>query len=160
MSTLLLATKLHIPLRRIKLIPRPRLVERLNEGLDLGRKLTLVSAPAGFGKTALVADWLRQTGWPCTWISLDEGDNDPHRFLAYIGTALQEIKAGWGHNVQAALYGPELAPPQAVAAAVLNQIASDGIGSILTLVALLNHLMGTSLTGMHIATLETRTGAG
>jgi LuxR family maltose regulon positive regulatory protein len=62
MSTLLLATKLHIPLRRIKLIPRPRLVERLNEELDLGRKLTLVSAPAGFGKTTLVADWLRQTG--------------------------------------------------------------------------------------------------
>ena len=81
MSTPLLKTKLYIPPARPELVSRPRLIERLNEGL--GRKLTLISAPAGFGKTTLISEWVAGCGRPTAWVSLDEGDNDPTRFLAY-----------------------------------------------------------------------------
>ena len=70
MSTPILATKLFIPLRRPKVVPRVRLIERLNEGLH--GKLTLISAPAGFGKTTLVSEWLASGERPVAWLSLDE----------------------------------------------------------------------------------------
>jgi LuxR family maltose regulon positive regulatory protein len=85
----LLTTKLYAPPLRPNLVPRPHLVERLDEGLRLGRKLTLVSAPAGFGKTTLVSAWARTCDWPVAWLSLDEGDNDPVRFLTYLSAALR-----------------------------------------------------------------------
>ena len=85
-----------------ELVPRPRLIERLNAGLH--RKLTLVSAPAGFGKTTLVSEWVarcrdrgQRAGSPpiaVAWLSLDESDNDPTRFLTYLIAALQTIEAG------------------------------------------------------------------
>jgi len=80
----LLTTKLYIPPTRPEIVPRPRLIEKLNEGLY--RKLTLISAPAGFGKTTLVTEWLQAMGDPTppiaiAWLSLDEGDNDYTRFL-------------------------------------------------------------------------------
>ena len=75
MVTPLLKTKLFVPPARPELISRPRLIERLNEGLD--RRLTLVSAPAGFGKTTLLSEWVAGAGRPVAWLSLDEGDNDP-----------------------------------------------------------------------------------
>jgi len=81
-----LATKLFVPQLRPSRVSRPRLVARLNRGLT--GKLTLVSAPAGFGKTTLVADWLQQGDRSFTWLSLDEGDNEPTRFLACLGAAL------------------------------------------------------------------------
>ena len=99
----LLATKLYIPPTRPELVSRPRLIERLNAGLGqsppaFGRRLTLVSAPAGFGKTTLVSGWV--TGCErlepkvrAAWLSLDEGDNDPTRFLAYMIAALRSIEA-------------------------------------------------------------------
>jgi LuxR family maltose regulon positive regulatory protein len=68
------------------------LLDRLDEGLH--RKLTLVSAPAGFGKTTLCSEWLARCGRPIAWLSLDEGDNDPVRFLAYLVATLQTISAG------------------------------------------------------------------
>jgi LuxR family transcriptional regulator, maltose regulon positive regulatory protein len=74
----LLATKLHVPGRRPGFVPRPQLADRLDEGL--GQGLVLVCAPAGFGKTALVADWARRGRRPVAWLSLDAGDNDPARF--------------------------------------------------------------------------------
>ena len=84
------------PHHGLKLSSRPRLIERLNEGLSSGRKLTLISAAAGFGKTTLVSEWIatltdqrRAVGW----LSLDEGDNDPARFLTYLIAALQTIAA-------------------------------------------------------------------
>ena len=89
MSTPILATKLYIPPPRPKVVLRPRLIERLNEGLH--RKLTLISAPAGFGKTTLVSEWVAGCERPAAWLSLDEGDNDPTRFLAYLVAALQTI---------------------------------------------------------------------
>ena len=78
-----LATKLFTPAPRAKLISRPRLVERLNEGLSAGCKLTLISAPAGFGKTTLVSEWVATCNRPVAWLSLDEGDNDPTSSVKY-----------------------------------------------------------------------------
>ncbi|TXT53588.1 MAG: ATP-dependent transcriptional regulator [Candidatus Thorarchaeota archaeon] len=88
METLLLQTKLYVPLPRPDLVARSRLVERLDEGLT--RKLILVSAPAGFGKTTLLGTWLRQIDAGVGWLSLDEKDNDPTRFLRYLGAALTQ----------------------------------------------------------------------
>ncbi|HUV91897.1 MAG TPA: hypothetical protein VMV80_02330, partial [Anaerolineales bacterium] len=104
----LLTTKLYIPSTRPELVPRPRLIERLNQGLH--RKLTLISAPAGFGKTTLVSDWVgnlrlaatneSQTTYRIAWLSLDEDDNDPARFLTYFITALQMMGSSIGQKAQ------------------------------------------------------------
>jgi LuxR family maltose regulon positive regulatory protein len=103
MAMPVLATKLFIPLLRKRAVPRPRLVERLHEGLHVGRKLTLISAPAGFGKTAVVSEWIadaqrRDPRIRVGWLSLDESDNDPARFLAYLVHALQRADAGIGRD--------------------------------------------------------------
>ncbi|MGE5224979.1 MAG: hypothetical protein ACM3PY_21295, partial [Omnitrophica WOR_2 bacterium] len=86
MAMPILATKLYTPPPQPKMVFRTRLIERLNEGLHC--KLTLISAPAGFGKTTLVSEWVADCGRPepkirVGWLSLDEGDNDPIRFLTY-----------------------------------------------------------------------------
>jgi LuxR family maltose regulon positive regulatory protein len=73
------------------LVVRPRLIERLDEGVRLGHRLTLISAPAGFGKTTLVSAWAAGCGRPVAWLSLDEGDSDPARFLAYLAAALRTV---------------------------------------------------------------------
>src|SRR5215208_1676425 len=99
MSTAILATKLYIPPPPPKVVSRPRLIERLNEGLQ--RKLTLISAPAGFGKTTLVSEWLATCARPAAWLSLDEGDNDLTRFLTYFVTALQTIVPAIGQGMLA-----------------------------------------------------------
>ncbi len=83
----LLATKLRIPEARPAQVARPRLLERLDEGLRLGRRLTLVSAPPGFGKTMLIREWLAASDRRAAWLTLDEGDNDPARFLRYLSAA-------------------------------------------------------------------------
>src|SRR5215211_8183821 len=93
----LLATKLFVPSPQPKAVLRPRLIERLDEGLR--RKLTLISAPAGFGKTTLVGGWVAGIPRPVAWLSLDEGDNDPSRFLAYLVAALQAIETDIGDGV-------------------------------------------------------------
>ena len=114
MSTPTLATKLYIPLPRPKVVLRPRLIERLNEGLH--GKLTLISAPAGFGKTTLVSEWVADCKRPTAWLSLDEGDNDPTRFLTYLVAALQTIAANyWKRGVG---YSP-------VPSALADRIDSD-----------------------------------
>lgn len=94
MSTPLLATKLHIPPSRHKLVLRPRLIERLNEGLQ--RKLTLVSAPAGFGKTTLLSEWVARCDRRAAWLSLDQGDRDPTRYLTYLVSAMRTIAVNIG----------------------------------------------------------------
>src|SRR5205823_7247434 len=105
MSTPLLATKLYIPPPRPDAVPRPRLIERLDEGLH--RPLTLISAPAGFGKTTLVGEWVAGCGRPVAWLSLDERDNDPARFLAYLIAALQTIAPNIGAGMLGALQSPQ-----------------------------------------------------
>src|SRR5947209_17376996 len=97
MSTPLLATKLYLPPPRPTVVLRPRLIARLNEGLH--RKLTLIAAPAGFGKTTLLSEWVAACERPAAWLSLDQADNDLTRFLAYLVAALQTIAATTGEGV-------------------------------------------------------------
>jgi len=123
MSDVLLLTKLFIPPARPDLVLRPRLVDRLNEGLSSGRKLTLISASAGFGKTTLVSDWVNGCGRRVAWLSLDEGDNDPVRFISYLIAALQTIRVGIGEGLLAALQSPQPPLARAVLTSLLNEIS-------------------------------------
>ena len=107
MATPVLTTKLYISPFRSELVSRPRLIERLNDGLRLGTKLTLVSAPAGFGKTTLLSEWIagREPRMRVGWVSLDKGDNDLARFLTYVVAALQQIDVRLGQACQVDLMG-------------------------------------------------------
>jgi len=128
LATPLLRTKLHIPAVRSDLVPRQRLLDRLNAGLR--RKLILISAPAGFGKTTLLSAWLHQardkTSLPeqVAWVSLDERDNEGGRFLAHAIAALQTIEAGIGQWAQGALQSPQPPPPEAILTALVNDICA------------------------------------
>jgi LuxR family maltose regulon positive regulatory protein len=90
MAVPFLATKLYVPPPRPDLVPRPRLLQRLDEGLHPSQRLSLISAPAGFGKTALLSAWLRSLQQPVSWLSLDEADDELHCFLTYLVAALQK----------------------------------------------------------------------
>ncbi len=129
----ILATKLYIPPSRAKIVRRPRLIERLNEGLSSGRKLTIISASAGFGKTTLVSEWIAGCGRPIAWLSLDEGDNDLTRFLTYLIAALQTIKAGIGEGLLASLQSPQPPPIESILTALINEIATIPDNFILVL---------------------------
>ena len=83
MPDALLATKLHIPPLRSNLIRRPRLIQRLNDGLAPDRRLILVSAPAGYGKSTLLSEWVSQVDLPAAWLSLGAEENTPARFWSY-----------------------------------------------------------------------------
>ena len=131
MTTSLLKTKLYIPPIRPKLVSRPRLVGRLNAGLD--HKLTLVSAPAGFGKTTLVNAWLRSTDRPFTWVSLDEGDNDLIRFLNYLIAAFRQIDDEIGRMVQRLLEAPQLPPVESLLTELINDIVTQSFPFVLVL---------------------------
>ena len=124
MSDSLLLTKLYIPPIRRAIVPRPALIARLNEGLATSRKLTLISAPAGFGKTTLVSEWVARCGRPVAWLSLDEADNDPTRFLVYIVTAMQTITSKIGADVLAALQSARPPSAESLLTALLNEIAA------------------------------------
>ncbi len=123
MSALILATKLYIPSLRPGVVSRPRLIERLNEGLARGCKLSLISAAAGFGKTTTVSEWIAGCGKPAAWVSLDKEDNDPARFISYLIAALQTIQAGMGEGLLAALQSPQPPHAEAVLTALLNEIS-------------------------------------
>ncbi len=156
MNEALLQTKLHIPTLRSSYVPRPRLIARLNAGLD--GKLTLISAPAGYGKTTLVTEWLADLRLPiadfrlngsdrqgkesaftavsgdgeddigtrrrAAWLSLDEADNDPSRFLAYLIAAVQQIQPGLGESVGILLRSPQLPPAELILTALVNELAA------------------------------------
>ncbi len=129
----ILATKLYIPPPRPKVVLRPRLIERLNEGLSASCKLTLISAPAGFGKTTLVSEWVAGCERPVAWLSLDEGDNDPTRFLTYLIAALQTIAANIGEGVLGVLQSPQPPPIESILTALLNEITTIPDNFILVL---------------------------
>ncbi|HET7377319.1 MAG TPA: LuxR family transcriptional regulator, partial [Anaerolineae bacterium] len=120
----LLTTKLHIPSPLRTIIVRSRLIERLENGLSQGRPLTIISASAGFGKTTLITDWLRQNKHPAAWLSLDDGDNDPIRFWRYVIAALQTIEASWGSTALAILSAPQLPPLESVVTLLINDLAA------------------------------------
>ncbi|MEZ4710134.1 MAG: LuxR C-terminal-related transcriptional regulator [Caldilineaceae bacterium] len=123
MYTPILATKLYVPTLRPKGVLRQRLTDRLNAGLAMGHKVTLISASAGFGKTTLVGEWIASCGRPVAWLSLDEGDSDPLRFLAYLVAALQTIWSGMGEELMAALQLPQ-PPTDAILTTLLNEISA------------------------------------
>ena len=126
MSTPILATKLYIPPPRHKMVPRPHLIERLNEGLSSTPGVTLISAPAGFGKTTLVSEWVASLKQPVAWVSLDEGDNDLTRFLFYFVAALQTLAPNIGEGILAVLRAaqPQRPPTESVLTDLLNEITS------------------------------------
>src|SRR5258708_25834755 len=131
MFTPILATKLYIPPPRPKVVFRPRLIERLNEGLH--GKLTLISAAAGFGKTTLVSEWVASCERPVAWLSLDEGDNDPTRFVAYLIAALQTVAANIGEKELGVLQSPQPPPIESILTALLNEIAIIPVNFVLIL---------------------------
>ena len=133
MSTSILATKLYLPPPRPKIVLRARLIGRLNEGLSASRKLTLISAPAGFGKTTLVSEWVAGCGRSVAWLSLDEGDNDPKRFLIYLVSALQTIAPNIGDEVLGVLQAPQPPPTESILTTLLNEITSIPDNFILVL---------------------------
>jgi LuxR family maltose regulon positive regulatory protein len=115
-------------------VARPRLTKKLDP--EAGRRLTLVSAPAGFGKSTLLGKWTEERaggGHPVAWLSLDEGDNDPVRFLSYLVAALRTVEEGIGEAVLAALRSPEPPRMEALAGALINEMAAqpDGLNLIL-----------------------------
>ncbi len=146
MSQALLITKLHIPPARPDLVARPRLIERLDAGMR--SKLTLLSAPAGFGKTTLLSAWIHDlkdesgrtklhpsslTPHPSSfiphpfdvaWVSLDEQDNDPGRFLSYFIAALQTVRADLGNGALALLHSTQPPPVESILTTLINEIAS------------------------------------
>lgn len=146
MDTPLLQTKLYIPIirpdpaarlsrrppgGRASLIPRPHLIDRLNEGLP--GKLTLISAPAGFGKTTLVSAWLDQLNLPAAWLSLDEEDNELARFLTYFIAALQTVQPEVGTELLALLQSSPLPPSHTLLTLLINDLAARSEKLILVL---------------------------
>ena len=124
MSITLLNTKLYIPPSRLGLVQRLRLSDRLNAGTRLGNRLTLISAPAGFGKTTLVSEWVSRCGRPVAWITLDESDNDPLHFMAYFIAALQEIDPGFGQGLLDSIQSSKPPGFGSIFMALVNQVAS------------------------------------
>jgi LuxR family transcriptional regulator, maltose regulon positive regulatory protein len=115
-----LLTKLHIPPPGDKIVHRPELYEKLNIGLS--RKLIVVSAPAGFGKTVLLSDWIHQNKIPAAWFSIDDGDNDPVEFLSYIISGIQSIKKDFGQTALTLLKSPNEPGPESIAGLLINDI--------------------------------------
>ncbi|MBW5467982.1 LuxR family transcriptional regulator [Brevibacillus formosus] len=120
MTIPIVTTKLYMPPPRLKTVTRPRLTEQLNEGLN--RKLTVISAPAGSGKTTLVSEWLDSGERPFAWISMDEGDNDPARFFTYLFTALQNIGPNIGLGILPSLHSPQPLPIEWMITTLLHEI--------------------------------------
>ncbi len=131
MPTSILATKLYVPLPRSKIVLRPRLIEQLNNGLH--RRLSLISAPAGFGKTTLVSEWVADCGRPTAWLSIDEGDSDLTRFLTYLISALQTIHAGVGVEAVQGLQTSQSPRHESILISLLNEISKIPNESILVL---------------------------
>ena len=153
MPETLLQTKLYIPPLRPKLVSRPHLIEQLNQGLQLGHKLTLIAAPAGFGKTTLASEWLASLTTKAVkesdiripisefprrfaWITLDEGDNDPARFLAYIIAALNQAvgsKTTIGKGALVMLQAPQQPSGPEILTNLINDVTAFPGKIVLTL---------------------------
>ena len=133
METSLLTTKLFIPPARPGLVTRPRLIQILDKALNYS--LILVSAPAGFGKTTLVSEWVAGCERPVAWLSLDEGDNDPTCFLTYLVAALQTVAPKIGEGILGILQALQSQPPpiESLLTTLLNELTSISEDCILVL---------------------------
>jgi LuxR family maltose regulon positive regulatory protein len=123
-----LATKLRIPRPRPHLVLRSHLISQIEQGMD--RSLMLVSAPAGFGKTTLLAQWLAESGTPAAWVSLGPEDNDPTSFLSYVIAALQTLDAQLGATALALLRTPQPPSPETVIALLTNELTGRDEGDL------------------------------
>jgi ATP/maltotriose-dependent transcriptional regulator MalT len=137
MAEILLHTKFSPPPIRNLVVSRERLAEFANSGLfqqdEFFRKLTLISAPAGYGKTSMAAEWMHGLGLPVAWLSLDEQDNDPSRFLAYFIAAIQSIHGEFGKSIQSLLQAPQRPPFEVILTLLLNEFSTLSPLSILVL---------------------------
>lgn len=131
MDQALLTTKLYIPPPRGDLVKRDRLQEKLRQGLS--RKLTIVSAPAGFGKSTLLSECAANCGFPVAWISLDRADNNPHRILAYMITAVKNISAGLGDDIQTNIGGSETPAIDGILTNFINEVDATKADFVLVL---------------------------
>jgi len=136
MSTPVLTTKLHIPTLRSALVPRPRLLERLNSGLE--RSLTPISAPAGFGKSTLLSTWVQAIAMKTppvavAWFSLDSEDDEYGRFWMYVIAALQTAHVGLGQTTLRHLQTPSIPPVSTSLTLLLNDIAAHAHNIVLVL---------------------------
>lgn len=118
----LLTTKLHRPAIPPKLIPRPHLIQHLNEGLAAARQIILVSAPAGFGKTTCVSAWVSVLDLPVAWLSLDALDDEPVRFFTYLIAALHQVERSLGQEIEGVLLAEQLPPNEIISATLINDI--------------------------------------
>jgi LuxR family maltose regulon positive regulatory protein len=118
----LLATKLHCPSTPPKRVQRPQLIQRLNEGLESGRQITLVSAPAGFGKTTCISEWIDALELPVAWLSLDPADDDPGHFFTYLIAALQTVDANLGQEIEGILRAGQLPPAEIISTTLGNDL--------------------------------------
>ena len=123
MATPLLSTKLFVPPRRPRdsVVDRSRLTQRL--AATNGQRLTLVSAPAGFGKTTLLSEWIPRSERCVPWLSLDAHDNDPARFWTYVIAALQMLQPALGASALALLDAPQPPPIETILTLLLNDVA-------------------------------------
>ncbi len=164
----LLAAKFHRPIAPRHLVARPALLARLNAGLAAGHPLTLIAAPAGYGKTTLAVQWAAQLDQPVTWLAQEEADDDPLRFCTYLVAALQRVHAAIGAELLPALLAGQLPPQGALVATLLNDLdvafAADpsGLGLVCVLddfhaiqdpaiLAVLQSLLAHRPSGLHLA---------
>ena len=133
----LLQIKVEVPPLRMKIVQRKRLLDLMNAGFQtqegFSRKLTLVSAPAGYGKTTLILEWTSCLGLPLSWLALDETDNDPVRFLAYLVAAVRRIHAGFGEALRAVVKAPQRPPDEVILTMLVNEVESLPFSFILAL---------------------------
>ncbi len=122
MAIPILSTKLYVPPPAPQVVPRPRLLDQFTAGLQ--GKLTLIAAPAGFGKTTLLSAGVAGCGRPVAWLSLDAEDSDPARFLTYLVAALQTIAPQIGEGVAEALQSSTPLPTDALLTALLNDLTT------------------------------------
>ena len=137
MSETLLATKIRIPPVHRNLVSRPQLIQRLNDGIAQEARLILISAPAGYGKSTLLSEWVSQLGSPVAWLSLEKGENNPARFWSYLVAALDTIphlrQAGIGEAILQAMGSPQPASMEALLTDLVNDLAALEAEAVLVL---------------------------
>ena len=133
MSSSLLSTKLYIPPARANAIARPRLTEKLLNGLNQASSFVLLSGPPGFGKTTLLSEFAVRLKGSVAWVSLDEGDNDPVRFWSYLIAACQSVRPGIGESALELLKSPLPLPDDAVPSILINDFSRPESDLVLVL---------------------------
>src|SRR2546429_3285253 len=118
-----LRSKITLPAIRSDLVPRQRLLAQMQTGMQ--HALTLVAAPAGFGKTTLVSTWAQQCGCPVSWVSLDTNDNDPVVFWTYVVSALQEMHPEIGKTALALLQSPQPTSLERILTVLINELSTQ-----------------------------------